>query len=305
MTDLTETLDLASGRLTASVALLGAELQTLADAGGRALLWHGDAAWWTGRAPLLFPIVGALANDRHTVDGIAYTLPKHGFARRSRFVVVARTADAATLRLVDDATTRAAYPYRFQLDVTYALDGATLSHSVTVANRDTKPIPVGFGFHPAFLWPLPGAGARAAQTLSFEADEPTPAWRIDTDGLVARQEPATRIIDRQLVLTDDLFDEDALLLLEPASRRVRFGAGDGSGTALDIRFPDMPHLGVWTKPDGAPYLCIEPWHGYASPASFTGSLMEKPGMAILAPGEVRTYAMTVTVVAPDTNGLFG
>ena len=38
----------------------GAQLSTLRDREGRELLWDGDPAVWTGRAPLLFPIVGVL-----------------------------------------------------------------------------------------------------------------------------------------------------------------------------------------------------------------------------------------------------
>ena len=36
-------------------------------------------------------------------------------------------------------------------------------------------------------------------------------------------------------------------------------------------------LGIWSKPSGAPFLCIEPWRGYASPVSFDGEFGEKPG----------------------------
>jgi galactose mutarotase-like enzyme len=55
----------------------------------------------------------------------------------------------------------------------------------------------------------------------------------------------------------------------------------------------MPHLGIWTKPGGAPFLCIEPWSGHASPADYAGPLIGKPGSQTLAPGESRLYEMSV------------
>ncbi len=300
MTDQAETFTIASSRLTATISAHGAELQTLEDSSGSALLWNGDPKWWTGRSPILFPIVGCLADDSHVVDGKVYKLPRHGFARSSRFEIAAQSHSIVTLRLSESSATLAAYPYRFLLEITYALDGFTLGMTASVTNTDDQSIPVGFGFHPAFLWPIPGAGSRDAQVIEFDADEPIPASRINADGLVVGQEARSRVENRRLALTDDLFDDDALLFLSPASRGLVFGAADGSGSALDIAFPEMPNLGIWTKPGGAPYLCIEPWYGYASPVGFEGSLMEKPGMAILTPGEIREFSMSVKLVRPTT-----
>ena len=56
----------------------------------------------------------------------------------------------------------------------------------------------------------------------------------------------------------------------------------------------MPHLGIWTKP-GAPFLCVEPWQGYAAPEGFAGELATKPGIVRLEPGASASYAMTIEV----------
>jgi galactose mutarotase-like enzyme len=74
------TILLSSGQLSARVALHGAELVQLQDAEGRDLLWDGNPAFWTGRAPLLFPIVGRVAGDHICVDSTFYPLATHGFA---------------------------------------------------------------------------------------------------------------------------------------------------------------------------------------------------------------------------------
>jgi galactose mutarotase-like enzyme len=282
-----------SSALAAEIAPLGAELQALRDSEGRDYL-HDGASFWQGRAPLLFPIVGALKDNRHTVDGVAYALPKHGFARSSTFAVIEAAEDRAQLRLDDSEATRAQYPYRFRLDMTYAVSGAVLSQIAQVTNTDNRPIPVAFGFHPAFRWPLPGAGAKTDHVIDFAAEETGPLTRIDADGLVARALPSP-VQGRRLALSDDLFDDDALIFLQPASHSLRFGPADGGSPSLRIGYPGMPHLGIWTKPGGAPYLCIEPWQGHASPADFAGPLTEKPGSFTLAPGEAKSFEMSVEI----------
>src|SRR4051812_15301932 len=132
---------IASSELTATIAEDGAELQTLTDTQGRDWMWGGDPAFWTGRAPLLFPIVGALNDDRYRIDGRDYILPKHGFARRKRFEVVEEGDAAATLRLKADEATRAVYPFTFTLDMRYSIEGAMLIQTATLTNGDERPLP--------------------------------------------------------------------------------------------------------------------------------------------------------------------
>jgi galactose mutarotase-like enzyme len=101
---------IGSGALTAAVNPLGAELWSLRDAEGRDLMTDADPRWWTGHAPLLFPIVGRVRDDRYRVDGQEFSLPQHGFARRKPFALIAQDSASATFRLEADAETLAAYP---------------------------------------------------------------------------------------------------------------------------------------------------------------------------------------------------
>src|SRR5580704_15138017 len=102
MSDDSAWLGLRSDSLSARVNPFGAQLSTLRDRTGRELLWGGDPAFWSGRAPLLFPIVGSLAGGVYRVAGKTYALPRHGFARGKPFEVINHTADAAVLRLRAD-----------------------------------------------------------------------------------------------------------------------------------------------------------------------------------------------------------
>lgn len=288
-----ERVTIASDGLAAAINPLGAELSSLTDAQVREYLTDADPAFWSGRAPLLFPIVGALAGDTLRLDGRDYTMPRHGFARRSRFAPVEAGADHVRFRLTDSPDTRAAYPCGFVLEIAFRLHGMTLAMEASVLNPNPAPLPFSFGFHPAFAWPLPGGADKAAHRLVFEQDEPQAVRRIDkASGLLLPAAEPTPVQGRELALDAELFRADALIWIDLASRRLSYGA-DG-GAWLDVAFPDMGILGVWQVP-GARYICIEPWAGHADPVGFAGDFRTKPGVIALPPGETARFRMDVTV----------
>jgi galactose mutarotase-like enzyme len=249
---------------------------------------------WNGRAPILFPIVGALANGRYRHRGRVFEMQRHGFARRSTFDVVEHAGDRTHLRLVASDATRPLYPFAFRLDVVHAIVGATYELAATVTNDGDESMPASLGFHPALAWPLPYGRTRAAHRIAFDRDEPEPIRRLDHDGLVRAATEPSPVVDRVLRLEEADFDDDAIIFDRLASRAVVYGAADGP--RLVVRFDGMPMLGVWSKPGTAPFVCIEPWHGIADPAGFEGDLADKPGIVVLAPGASRRFAMTMELV---------
>ncbi len=276
----------------AVIARQGAELTAL-HLGGSDLLWDAGPLW-PRRAPLLFPVVGALAGDTLRHQGAAYSMPKHGFARDRAFDWQEGSATACALALRDDDRTRAAYPFPFVLTVRYTLETAALRMDLALHNPGPAPLPASLGLHPAFRWPLAPGVPKAAHRLVFETDEPGPLRRIDAGGLLTPILHPTLIQGRELPLREGLFIEDALLFLEPCSRRVRFEAP--GAPSLVLTWEGFPHLGIWTKPDPAPaFLCIEPWEGYASPAGWDGEISDKPGSFLVEPGATRQWSLTVSV----------
>ncbi len=284
---------ITSGDLTAAINPLGAELSSLRDAAGRELMTDADPAFWTGRAPILFPIVGKVAGDTIRVDGREYPMKQHGFARQMTFEVVETSAAHAVFSLSDDENTRAHYPFAFRLEIAFRIDGATLAIEASIANPGDASLPASFGFHPAFAWPLPYGAPRSDHRTIFPADEPDAIRVLLDDGTISAKTRASPLEDRVLHLADDLFDRDALIWDHVRSDGVTYGAD--VGPRLDIAFPDTPMLGIWTKP-GAQFVCIEPWHGIADPEGFTGDFRDKPGVFEVAPGDTKRIGMRVTLV---------
>lgn len=283
---------LNSGTLSVAIDPLGAQLSVLRDRDGRDLLWDGNPAVWSGRAPLLFPIVGALAGGRYRVDAKSYALSRHGFARGKVFDVVDASATSARFRLRADAATRQAYPFDFELTQQFDLQESTLSLSASVHNLGETALPASIGYHPAFRWPLHYGYPRSQHVIEFANDEPGPMRRLNADGLLTPTPHPTPILQRRLALADSLFQEDVVIFDDLRSRSVTYGAG--SGPEIVVRYPDASYLGVWSKP-GARFVCIEPWRGIADPVGFSGDFRAKPGVFMVAPGASVPINMSISL----------
>ncbi|MBO1909122.1 aldose 1-epimerase family protein [Microvirga sp. 3-52] len=288
------TILLSSGQLSARVALHGAELVQLQDAEGRNLLWDGNPAFWTGRAPLLFPIVGRVAGDHICVDGTFYPLATHGFARESSFILGEQSPAHCKLCFTSNPATRAQFPFDFELEIDFAIEGPALSTRASVRNSGDRMLPISFGFHPAFRWPLPYGGDRKAHEIIFEHEERAPIRRADNGSLKPGTHQTPTIGDR-LLLDDALFEESAVIMDRLNSRSVRYGAP--GGPFLQVDFPEMPYLGIWTKP-GAGFVCIEPWQGLADTPDYKGEFVDRVGVVHIEPGGQREFVMTISLLPP-------
>jgi galactose mutarotase-like enzyme len=276
--------------ITAIIVPDGAELISLQNKQGMELLWQAGPLW-PRHAPILFPIVGRLKNDELRHHGKVYPMTQHGFARDRRFDWVERGSTSCTLVLVDDAQTRARYPFAFRLAVTYALAQAHLDVAFEVTNTGDEMLPASIGAHPAFNWPLLSGLGKEAYRLTFSSEEPEPVRRLN-DGLLRTAPEPTPMQGKTLVLAEQLFEEDAIIMDHPASTSVRYAAD--SGPSIEVSWEGFRELGIWSK-TGAPFLCIEPWHGFASPADFDGEFADKPGLMQIAPAATRILKYRIAV----------
>ncbi|TPM41916.1 aldose 1-epimerase family protein [Mesorhizobium sp. B2-3-4] len=269
--------------ISAVIVGQGAELVSLRNADGLELLWQAGPAW-RRHSPVLFPIVGRLKGDQLRHRGQAYPMTQHGFARDKPFAWAQRSSRSCTLVLTDDAETRTRYPFAFRLAVTYRLGEGQLDIEFEIINTGDEPMPASIGAHPAFNWPLLPQVPKEDYCLTFAEDEPAPIRRLK-DGLLLPETKPTPIQGKTLALSERLFDDDAVILDRPASTSVRYSAE--RGPAIEVSWHGCNELGIWSKPGGAPFLCIEPWHGIASPVDFDGEFADKPGVMLIEPGARR------------------
>jgi galactose mutarotase-like enzyme len=291
MTDDTHTI--RSGGLTATIKAHGAEMCSLKSDAGVEFVWQAAPAW-PRHAPLLFPIVGRLANDELRHRGKTYRMTQHGFARDSRFAWAERGESRCVLVLEDSETTRALYPFAFRLIVTYTLDAAGLDVALKIVNTGAETLPVSLGGHPAFNWPLQAGVSKESYALTFTNEEPSPVRRVEGGLLLAATDPSP-VRGTVLPLSEALFTVDAVIFDRINSDAVRYAAGQGAGPWLKMSWRGFRELGLWSKPSGAPFLCIEPWRGYASPKDFNGEFSDKPGLMHIAAGAEEELSYRIEV----------
>lgn len=277
--------------ISASIKADGAELCSLKSADGLELLWQAGPEW-PRHAPVLFPIVGRLKSDEFKHRGQVYPMTQHGFARDSRFAWLECEPSFCRLALEDGPDTLARYPFAFRLVATYAVRDADLEVTLQIFNMGEEVLPASVGAHPAFNWPLSPGEAKEDYRLVFSAAEAAPIRRL-ADGLMRPAPEPTPIHGDTLDLSERLFADDAIIMDRLASSSVRYEGP--RGPSVEMSWDGFRELGVWSKPSGAPFLCIEPWCGYASPSGFDGEFSDKPGLMHIPPAEQRTLRYRIRV----------
>ena len=289
------TFELKKGSLRAVVRTKGGELVSLQNGEGLEYIWQGDPAFWTGQNPILFPIVGTLKDGRVDINGKHYAMGRHGFARGMEFSLVERGADVITLELQENEDTLACYPFPFSLMVTHRLLEDGFSTAFTVENTGTAPMPFCIGAHTAIRCPLRPGERFEDYELLFNEPEEADSHLLNGEGLIrcAGREPMLEA--GKMALDYERFARmDTVIFSMLRSGKVSLiHRATGEGVALD--FLPFPMVAFWTKP-GAPYLCLEPWHGCAAWEDESGKFEEKPFCIVLRPGEKKELAYTFEII---------
>src|SRR3569833_1332910 len=146
--------------LKVEISTKGAQLTSVNNKATQiAHLRQGDPQIWGYHAPNLFPVVGQLINYELLVDGQAYPLSRHGFARTSEFFLLENDEVNAVYSLPNCENTLKVYPYKFDFQVLYTLIDNALRITYKLINHDSKTIYFSVGAHPAFNIPF-NAGER-------------------------------------------------------------------------------------------------------------------------------------------------
>jgi len=255
------------------------------------LLWQGDANFWSGQAPILFPIVGMLKEGKYIHKGKTYELPRHGLARRSNNWNIEKNSDVSVrATLIADEETLKVYPFNFKLEVTYSLTEKRVKISHKVSNLGIEKMPFSIGGHPAFNCPVNDLVSYSDYSLHFEKEENSERHFIDQDGLFAGDTELILKDSAKLELTDSLFNKDALVFQDLKSKSITLVGPVGK--IVKVSYTDFNTIGIWAKPE-APFVCIEPWIGYSDTTESTQNLFDKKGSKILQPNN--TFEANYTI----------
>lgn len=271
--------------LTCEIDDMGAQLHSLKlKENGKEYIWQGNPDIWYGQAPVLFPIIGQVIDDKFRYNGVEYTMPKHGLARKLLFSVKECAGAKAVFSLESDENTLKSYPFEFELLVAFELCGKTLVNTMTVINKTKGEMYFSIGAHPGF-------NCNIGDVIEFELPETLETERIDSDNLIIPEKFPVIENSREIEITKDIFSKDALILSGIKSKKLRI-KGENE---IEFTFGDCPFLGIWAKP-GAPYVCLEPWYGVNDGREVKNDISEKRGIQHLNDGESFAFSWTAEII---------
>lgn len=283
------TTTITNSHLTAEISHSGAELFSLkTNSNNKEYIWEGNPEFWEKHSPILFPIVGTLKGNSYTHNSVQYHLPRHGFARDRVFELIEKKEDSATFSMQSSEETLKVYPFHFELQISYILEGNRLNINYNVFNGGGSKMPFSIGAHPAFSLP----GNFENYSIQFEKVEPLVYNLLDND-LISNATKTLATANGIVPLDYQLFKNDALIFKSLQSNNLTIL--ETGNPILRVHYEGFPHLGLWTKKD-APFLCIEPWFGYSDSVESSGQLTEKEGIQLLGPSETFKSKFSIEIL---------
>ena len=278
-------LQIENGKYLVKVNPMGAELSGVySKETEKEYMWQGIPEVWSGRSPILFPVVGKLKGDKYIYNGNEYNMPKHGFVRKELFEIKEQSEASLTLTYKDYEKYFNVYPFTYEFSVKFEAtdNGVKVTH--IVENKGEDDMYFSLGAHPGIEC---GKGAY----LEFPEIENVRAYRFNDDKIIREETdeflPNTNIFK----IYPETFLGDAYVIEGLKSDYVFVKAPELNRT-VKVTFGGAPYLGVWAKPD-ANYVCIEPWFGLDDDVNAEGIIETKKGIVKLPAKETFTFTITV------------
>jgi galactose mutarotase-like enzyme len=278
-----------NNRLLIATQQKGAELTSVfSKMKNYEFLWQARDEVWPRHAPILFPIVGKLSQNKTKYQNEFYSQSQHGFARDLPFELTEIYADLLVFKLKSSEQTKSQFPYDFSLFVEYQIIENSLVVTYKIHNTDSKPIYYSIGAHPGFALPVHKLNE---YVIEFEHKEDLKRYLL-SDGLFNGDNETIGIDTTSFQLNTALFDKDAIVLKHLKSSWVKLKHLH-SNYGVKMSIVGWPFLGIWTKPGCEEFICLEPWQGLADTVGFVGDASEKEGMRKLEIGSSESFSYTI------------
>ena len=266
---------LSNGTLNVTIAEHGAELRSVIK-NGIEYMWQADPKFWGKTSPVLFPLVGASPNGEYILNGKAYPMPQHGFARDCEFDIVEKGNDYAVFSLKSNEDTLKIYPYNFTLLIKYMLTDSIVTVEWTVINENDFDMAFSIGAHPAFNF------REGMNYFKFNTDKDITYFLVNDDGSCNITDKHILKNDGYMPLYDDTFKNDAYIIEDKQVTEVSL-CDSNKNEFVKVSF-DAPLFGLWNPAkEGVPFVCIEPWYGRVYDEGFDGDLFDRRYVNILPP----------------------
>jgi galactose mutarotase-like enzyme len=267
----------------------GAEISSVKNNNGLEYIWQGDEKIWGRHAPVLFPIVGKLRDNKFIYNSESFELPQHGFARDKKFELIQNDEKSCTFQLKQDSETKNQYPFDFILTIRYEIITNELKTSYTIVNPSKEIIYFSVGAHPGFKIPHLKTEKFEEYFLEFLPGDYNVT--ILKDGLLSEFKKKLPLENNRLQLNATLFDNDALVFENGQIHALSICKNEKP--LLTIQCKNWPYFGIWSKKSCEQFVCLEPWHGITDQTDSNQQLADKKGIILLEAGKEFSCSFSV------------
>jgi len=276
----------------------GGGIVSIKDFNGLEYLWQGDATYWSGQAPVMFPICGSLRNNKAIIgNNNLCNMERHGIVRKLEFSHIAQTEDSITFSIRSNTESKTKYPYDFELQITYTIKLYTITTSYNVINLNSEPMPYFIGGHPGFNCPLLPGERFEDYIIEFEKPEIALCPEsIPSTGLI-NTDNRTLILQNEAVLPlkHSYFSIDGLIFDQLKSRSVKL-TNPNTGKGIKLDFSDFSYFILWSTSNQGPFVALEPWTGVSTCNNESDVFEEKRNVKILPPYQIAKHSFDITVL---------
>lgn len=292
---------LKNSEIKIDVNTFGAELKSLISLDQNIeYLWQGNPEFWNRSSPVLFPIVGKLLDDKYIFENKEYSMSQHGFARDKEFILIEENENLLKFLLKEDEETLKIYPFSFELYITYELQKRSLKVSYDVINKSSKEMYFSIGAHPAFNWPIKYENEKVVEKqedyyFEFETLKENSLNRFPLlENGISNNLENISLLENKLNISKNTFINDALIFKNENINSIKLKNSVNS-RFIQMDFDGFSYLGLWSKPTGAPFVCIEPWCGIADFIKSNKKLEDKEGINILEKDDTFSKSYTIKI----------
>lgn len=249
--------------------------------------------FWNRKSPVLFPIVGKLRDLKTFIDGKEYHMNQHGFARDMDFELVEEKENKLVFVCKSNIDTLKMYPYQFELYIEYIINNNNLDVVYKVKNIDNKEIFFNLGGHPGFNLPIYEGEKFDDYSVVFEGSETWNAPTVSSNGTLNFIDTIPYNDYKQIDLTYKYFEIDAIVIPAIKSKKVKLVNKENKG--IEFAYKGFNTLAIWTKPN-APFVCLEPWKGYADHSDSDYDFKKKDDIVSLKENELYEASFSVNIL---------
>lgn len=283
--------------LKATFSSIGAEMQSLiCKANQKEYIWYAKEEIWGEHAPMLFPVIARLKDGEYSYKGEIYQIPMHGFAKHSALEVLTKTDTSITFVLKATQETLKMYPFQFELQVCFTLEGNTLKKEHTIINHDEKDMYYELGGHDGYNICLADGETTEDYYIDFGTLDALEASCTDENILFTKDIKKIPLTNGVLPLSMETFKDDAIVCRKIPVHTVSLKSKK-SDYCVKFEFEGFDTLGIWTRylPYDSKYICLEPWTTLPDCAYLGKEIEEKVDIRILPAGKRETLSFCVTI----------